>query len=161
MSSKFSCATCGFSFPEIEPRLFSFNSPYGACATCNGLGTKYFGGLDTCEDCGGKRLRAEALNVFLSDTEKINIVDITDLTISKAQEYFKNLPLTEKEKKIADVIVREIESRLDFMLNVGLDYLQLNRNTYSTSRLSVYIRETMINSSRLSHISATWVTPSS
>jgi excinuclease ABC subunit A len=133
MSSKFSCATCGFSFPEIEPRLFSFNSPYGACATCNGLGTKYFGGLDACEDCGGKRLRAEALNVFLSDTEKINIVDITDLTITKAQEYFKNLPLTEKEKKIADVIVREIESRLDFMLNVGLDYLQLNRKADTLS----------------------------
>ena len=133
MSSKFSCANCGFSFPEIEPRLFSFNSPYGACATCNGLGTKYFGGLDACEDCGGKRLRAEALNVFLSDTEKINIVDITDLTISKAQEYFKNLPLTEKEKKIADVIVREIESRLDFMLNVGLDYLQLNRKADTLS----------------------------
>ncbi len=133
MSSKFSCANCGFSFPEIEPRLFSFNSPYGACSSCNGLGTKYFGGLDACEDCGGKRLRAEALNVFLSDTEKINIVDITDLTISKAQEYFKNLPLSEKEKKIADVIVREIESRLDFMLNVGLDYLQLNRKADTLS----------------------------
>ena len=133
MSSKFSCAHCGFSFPEIEPRLFSFNSPYGACATCNGLGTKYFGGLDACEDCGGKRLRTESLNVFLSDTEKINIVDITDLTISKAAEYFRSLPLTEKEKKIADPIVREIESRLDFMLNVGLDYLQLNRKADTLS----------------------------
>jgi len=133
MSSKFSCANCGFSFPEIEPRLFSFNSPYGACATCNGLGTKYFGGLDACEDCEGKRLRPESLNVFLSDTEKINIVDITDLTILKAKEYFASLPLTDKEKQIADVIVREIESRLDFMLNVGLDYLQLNRKADTLS----------------------------
>jgi excinuclease ABC subunit A len=70
MSNKFSCANCGFSFPEIEPRLFSFNSPYGACPACNGLGTKYFGGLDECEVCMGKRLRPEALNVFLDDKEK-------------------------------------------------------------------------------------------
>lgn len=133
MSSKFSCANCGFSFPEIEPRLFSFNSPYGACQTCNGLGTKYFGGLDACEDCEGKRLRKEALNVFLDDTNKINIVDITDLTIQKAKEYFANLPLTEKEMEIASVVIREIQSRLDFMLNVGLAYLQLNRKADTLS----------------------------
>ena len=65
MSSKFACANDGFSFPELEPRLFSFNSPYGACPECNGLGTKYFGGLDVCEVCKGERLRPEALNVFL------------------------------------------------------------------------------------------------
>lgn len=133
MSNKFSCANCGFSFPEIEPRLFSFNSPYGACATCNGLGTKYFGGLDACEDCGGKRLRKEALNVFLDDTHKINIVDITDLTIAKAKEYFATLPLTAKEMEIANVITKEIQSRLDFMLNVGLAYLQLNRKADTLS----------------------------
>ena len=133
MSNKFSCANCGFSFPEIEPRLFSFNSPYGACATCNGLGTKYFGGLDACEDCGGKRLRKEALNVFLDDTNKINIVDITDLTIAKAKEYFATLPLTEKEMEIANVVTKEIQSRLDFMLNVGLAYLQLNRKADTLS----------------------------
>lgn len=133
MSNKFSCANCGFSFPEIEPRLFSFNSPYGACVTCNGLGTKYFGGLDACEDCGGKRLRKEALNVFLDDTHKINIVEITDLTIAKAKEYFATLPLTEKEMEIANVITKEIQSRLDFMLNVGLAYLQLNRKADTLS----------------------------
>jgi excinuclease ABC subunit A len=133
MSNKFSCANCGFSFPEIEPRLFSFNSPYGACATCNGLGTKYFGGLDACEDCRGKRLRKEALNVFLDDTHKINIVDITDLTIAKAKEYFATLPLTPKEMEIASVITKEIQSRLDFMLNVGLAYLQLNRKADTLS----------------------------
>ena len=133
MSSKFSCSNCGFSFPEIEPRLFSFNSPYGACATCNGLGTKYFGGLDACEDCEGKRLRKESLNVFLDDTNKINIVDITDLTIEKAKEYFAGLPLTEKEMEIASVVIKEIQSRLEFMLNVGLSYLQLNRKADTLS----------------------------
>ncbi len=133
MSNKFSCANCGFSFPEIEPRLFSFNSPYGACATCNGLGVKYVGALDACEDCDGKRLRKEALNVFLDGDNKINIVDITSLSIEDAGKYFAQLPLTDKEKEIAKVVVSEIESRLDFMLNVGLDYLQLNRKADTLS----------------------------
>ncbi|MEN9852568.1 MAG: excinuclease subunit excinuclease subunit [Candidatus Parcubacteria bacterium] len=133
VSSKFSCASCGFSFPEIEPRLFSFNSPYGACATCNGLGTKYFGGLDACEACDGKRLRPEAMNVFLSDTERVNIVDLTELSIRDSRKYFAELPLTKKENEIAKVIIKEIESRLDFMLGVGLDYLSLNRKANTLS----------------------------
>lgn len=133
MSNKFSCANCGFSFPEIEPRLFSFNSPYGACPTCNGLGTKYFGGLDECDVCSGKRLRPEALNVFLSDDEKLNIVDITTLSIRDAFAYFEKLPLSKKEQEIASVVIKEIESRLEFMLNVGLDYLALNRKADTLS----------------------------
>ncbi len=133
MSNKFSCASCGFSFPEIEPRLFSFNSPYGACPTCNGLGTKYFGGLDECDDCHGKRLRPEALHVYLDDTEKINIVDITALSIRDAKDYFARIPLTPKEQEIASVVIKEIESRLEFMLNVGLDYLSLNRKADTLS----------------------------
>lgn len=133
MSSKFSCANCGFSFPEIEPRLFSFNSPYGACPTCNGLGTKYIGALDECDDCGGKRLRKEALHVYLDDKKKVNIVDITALSISDAKKYFEELPLTPKEQEIANIVIKEIESRLDFMLNVGLDYLSLNRKADTLS----------------------------
>lgn len=133
MSGKFMCSNCGFSFPEIEPRLFSFNSPYGACTACNGLGTKYFGGLDECEECHGKRLRPEALAVYLDDTSKINIVDITNLSIQKAQEYFATLPLSKKEQEIAAVVIKEIESRLVFMLNVGLDYLALNRKADTLS----------------------------
>ncbi len=133
MSNKFSCANCGFSFPEIEPRLFSFNSPYGACPSCNGLGTKYFGGLDECDVCLGKRLRPEALNVFLDDVEKINIVDITALSIQDALTYFERLPLSKKEQEIAAVVIKEIESRLKFMLNVGLNYLALNRKADTLS----------------------------
>jgi excinuclease ABC subunit A len=72
MSSKFACKNDGFSFPEIEPRLFSFNSPYGACPDCNGLGTKYFGALDECETCHGARLRTEALNVFIKSKYQLN-----------------------------------------------------------------------------------------
>lgn len=133
MSNKFSCANCGFSFPEIEPRLFSFNSPYGACPTCNGLGTKYFGGLDACDVCEGKRLRPEALHVYLDDKEKINIVDITALSIKDAEAYFARLPLSKKDQEIASVVIKEIQSRLIFMLDVGLDYLALNRKADTLS----------------------------
>ncbi len=133
MSNKFTCPHCGFSFPEIEPRLFSFNSPYGACATCNGLGVKYIGALDACDDCGGKRLRKEALHVYLDETKKINIVDITNLSIDEASKYFSSLTLTAKETEIAKVVINEIQSRLNFMLNVGLNYLQLNRKADTLS----------------------------
>jgi excinuclease ABC subunit A len=133
MSNKFSCASCGFSFPEIEPRLFSFNSPYGACPTCNGLGTKYFGGLDECDACHGKRLRPEALHVYLDDVNKINIVDIVALSITDAEKYFADIPLSKKEQEIASVIIKEIQSRLQFMLNVGLNYLALNRKADTLS----------------------------
>ena len=134
MSSKFMCGTCGASFPEIEPRLFSFNSPYGACQTCNGLGLKYFGSLDACEDCGGKRLRKEAMNVFLDESrKKINIVEATNLTIKEAHEFFTDLKLTEQEEEISRVVVNEIVSRLQFMLNVGLEYLHLSRTANTLS----------------------------
>lgn len=138
MSNKFACANCGFSFPEIEPRLFSFNSPYGACPTCNGLGTKYFGALDECEDCGGKRLRKEALNVYLNDKdikEKKNIVEITALSIEDTREYFEKIKknISKKDLEIAKVVINEIEARLDFMLNVGLNYLSLNRRADTLS----------------------------
>ena len=134
MSSKFSCANDGFAFPEIEPRLFSFNSPYGACSTCNGLGTKYFGGLDPCEDCNGLRLRAEALHVYLGIKKNaLNIVDVTALSIQDVADFFIELELSEKEKEISKVIINEIEARIQFLLNVGLDYLSLDRKANTLS----------------------------
>jgi len=137
MSSKFSCANDGFAFPEIEPRLFSFNSPYGACPTCNGLGTKYFGGLDPCDDCKGLRLRVEALNVFLGKGNKtnkaLNIVDVTKLSIQNVADFFIELELNDQEKEISKVVINEIEARLQFLLNVGLDYLSLDRKANTLS----------------------------
>lgn len=135
LSAKFACKNDGFSFPEIEPRLFSFNSPYGACPECNGLGTKYFAALDPCEKCNGKRLRIEALSVMIGGDLKTgkNIVDFTSLSIADAKNFVKNLKITQKEKEIAHVVLREIESRLDFMLNVGLDYLALERRANTLS----------------------------
>jgi excinuclease ABC subunit A len=134
LSSKFSCPFDGFSFPEIEPRLFSFNSPYGACPTCNGLGTKYFGGLDVCEDCSGARLRSEALSVFLnSENNSLNIVELTKLSINKFADFFISLKLNEQEKEISKVVVKEILSRIQFLINVGLDYLSLDRKANTLS----------------------------
>ncbi|MCC7160694.1 excinuclease ABC subunit UvrA [Candidatus Nomurabacteria bacterium] len=134
MSAKFACKNDGFSFPEVEPRLFSFNSPYGACPTCNGLGSKYFMGSEPCDDCKGARLRKEALNVFLEANKiKVNILDLTSLSIKDAHDFFKNLKLSDKEKEISVPVVREIEARLQFMLDVGLDYLQLSRKANTLS----------------------------
>ncbi|HEU0086013.1 MAG TPA: excinuclease ABC subunit UvrA [Candidatus Paceibacterota bacterium] len=134
MSSKFACKNDGFSFPEVEPRLFSFNSPYGACPTCNGLGSKYFGGDEPCEDCHGARLRTEALHVFLyAGTTRKNILELSSFSIAEAAEFFKKLKLSEKEKEISLPVVREIEDRLEFMLDVGLDYLQLSRKANTLS----------------------------
>lgn len=133
MSSKFACPRDGFSFPEVEPRLFSFNSPYGACPTCNGLGTKYFGGTEACDDCGGARLRKEALHVFLGKTKGINIVKLTHLSIAQVADYFIELELNEQEKEISKVIIKEIEARIQFLLNVGLEYLSLDRKANTLS----------------------------
>ncbi|MBE3587273.1 MAG: excinuclease ABC subunit UvrA [Thermoanaerobacteraceae bacterium] len=229
------CPECGVSLPEIAPRLFSFNSPYGACPTCTGLGMKrevdpdlvipdksksiadgaidgWFKGsnayaclealaarygfsLDTpvaelapeqldkilygtggeripvvyrdtfghrkqyyasfegvinnlsrryretsseymreemerymsdrpCPDCGGARLRPEALAVKVGG---LSIVEVTRLSVKEAQRFFAGLELTERERIIARQILKEINARLGFLVNVGLDYLTLDR----------------------------------
>ncbi len=134
LSAKFSCPNDGYSFPEIEPRLFSFNSPYGACPECNGIGTKFFGGTEPCEVCHGKRLRPEALNVFLeSQKNRINIVDLTSFSVEQAFDFFASLKLSVKDREIGKGIMKEIEDRLTFLLNVGLEYLALSRTANTLS----------------------------
>jgi len=135
LSTKFSCPFDGYSYPEIEPRLFSFNSPYGACPECNGLGTADFFVKDPCLVCNGARLRPEALNVFLKSDKggKKNIVEVTALSVTDAKEFFENIKMTEKEKEISDVLIREILERLQFMINVGIEYLTLDRRANTLS----------------------------
>ncbi|MBI5140174.1 MAG: excinuclease ABC subunit UvrA [Candidatus Vogelbacteria bacterium] len=130
MSAKYTCPNDGFSFLEVEPRLFSFNSPYGACEVCHGLGTKEIFSDEICEACQGKRLRPEALNVFIHNK---SIVDIANFSIKDAYEFFKSLKLTEREIGISSVVTREIENRIKFMLDVGLEYLSLNRKAGTLS----------------------------
>jgi excinuclease ABC subunit A len=108
MSVKFMCPYDGFSYPEIEPRLFSFNSPYGACAACNGLGTESIFSDKPCQTCNGARLRDEALHVLIDGK---NIVEVTNLSIEKASVYFKDIKLTDSEKEIAKVVLKEISTR--------------------------------------------------
>jgi len=222
-SELFSCPNCGISLPEIEPRLFSFNSPYGACRSCQGLGSKlvidpelvipnknlsiaegaifpwahashkvgrqrffwymledlaereridlfkpvkelpkekidlilYGDGIfegvipwlerryretdseytreeieqymveKVCEACKGKRLRPEALSVKIAGK---SIADICEIEISKLKEFFENLKFeNEAKEKIARPIVKEILNRIQFLIDVGLDYLTLER----------------------------------
>jgi len=243
-SSKFACPESGFTIEEIEPRLFSFNSPYGACEECEGIGVNLnidsnlvvpdskkslaegaiepwakskflyyaqtlaslskhykfsldapwkkltkevkdvilFGSNDdeikfsyddgyekystkktfegvvnnlerrfletesewkreeisqyqsesSCEKCKGLRLKDEALCVKI---DKLNISEVTIKSISEAKKWFESLnaKLNEKEKKIAQHILKEINERLDFLLNVGLDYLTLSRESGTLS----------------------------
>lgn len=236
-SSNLACPECGFSVEELAPRMFSFNSPYGACPECDGLGAKMivdpdllvpdttksiddaaflawagstsnyypqflsavcehydipqnvpvselspeqmkkllygtggervrflyendfghrkeayvpFEGIvhnlerryrDTasdmmrehienymsakpCGSCKGQRLRKESLAVTIGSQ---NIAHVTSLSIGEAQRYFDSLTLTEKEMTIANLILKEINSRLGFLVNVGLEYLSLSR----------------------------------
>ncbi len=143
ISAKFLCPYDGFSYPEIEPRMFSFNSPYGACPECNGLGTKNFFGEEVCEKCNGARLREEALHILLGgeiDKEGIrrggkNIVDIVAMSITDCDIFFRQFinTLTPNEKSICKVIVKEIDARLQFMINVGIEYLSLDRRAHTLS----------------------------
>lgn len=147
ISAKFMCPYDGFSYPEIEPRLFSFNSPYGACTECNGLGTRHFFGDEACLQCKGARLRAEALHVLLGskpsplskrgaraeERRGINIIELAAMSISDAFDFFASLKLTPKEREIAKVVLREIESRLQFMVDVGIEYLTLDRRAHTLS----------------------------
>lgn len=136
LSAKFICPVDGSSFPEVEPRLFSFNSPYGACPECNGLGVVGIFQSDECPSCKGARLRPEAMRVYLgghgSSLGK-NIVDFTALTVKEASTFIANLKLSKKQHDIAWPALREIIERLEFMQNVGIEYLTLDRRANTLS----------------------------
>lgn len=137
MSAKFICPVDGSSFPEVEPRLFSFNSPYGACPECNGLGMVGIFQSDECPACKGARLRPEALRVYLGGDGKKqlgkNIVDFTAMTVKDAAEFIATLQLTDKQQEIAWPALREIIERLEFMKDVGIEYLTLERRANTLS----------------------------
>ncbi|NQT07348.1 MAG: excinuclease ABC subunit UvrA, partial [Candidatus Omnitrophica bacterium] len=228
-SEKHACVHCGISFEELSPRAFSFNSPYGACSKCGGLGNKmeidtdliipdksrplitavqpwrrggrgivlyyrrllrslardYDFDVDTpyrqldkgikkivlygnedhggwfegiihnlerrfqetesefvkteinkymsvlpCVECHGARLKKESLAVTIQDK---NIIEACAISIKKAMEFFDNLNLSREEKLISHQVLKEIKQRLHFMVNVGLDYLTLDRASSTLS----------------------------
>ena len=132
-SEKLACIRCGVSYPEITPRIFSFNSPHGACPVCDGIGyamtadapeAEDFTLLELCEACHGARLRPESLSIKIA---KQSIADVTRRSVRVAAEFFASLTFTEREMVIAHRILKEIRERLGFLVNVGLDYLTLDR----------------------------------
>ncbi len=147
------CLQCAHSIPELEPRLFSFNSPFGACQRCQGLGTvhewpwdendtnawkadypQFFGDKyakkHVCTACQGKRLNKYALAVTIAGS---NIYDLANLSIQEALQFFKQLTLEKTAREIARGLIKEIINRLTFLNNVGLSYLTLNRSARTLS----------------------------
>ncbi len=133
LSSKWSCPDDGFSFEEIEPRLFSFNSPYGACDSCQGLGRKSFFSDKKCISCEGQRLKKESLSILIGGK---NIWETVSLDIAGAHSFFNDIIplLPEKEIKVSEGLTTEIISRLEFLLEVGLDYVSLKQEASTLSR---------------------------
>jgi len=243
MSEAFACPHCDFSLEELEPRMFSFNAPYGSCPDCKGLGFKLkisealiipdkektlinggiepLSGMDefniyikkleivcnkynidmnkkmkdltrkeldiilygtkeniefdfktrsgnkmhsiepyegisnnlerryletnsefirewlgkymvehTCDTCDGKRLKQSVLSVLIN---KKNIIDLTDMNIKKLYDFFDKLKLSKEKAEIVNLLIKEIKSRLEFLINVGLSYLTLSRSAGTLS----------------------------
>jgi excinuclease ABC subunit A len=137
-SEKLACIRCGVSYPEITPRVFSFNSPHGACPTCSGIGFVLPPGCpedevvpqQKCPACKGARLKPESLAVKIAGR---SIAEVTQLSVRAAADFFAGLTLTEREILIAQRILKEIRERLGFLINVGLDYLTLDRPAQTLS----------------------------
>src|SRR3990172_4789892 len=165
-SERLACIDCGVSYPEVSPRIFSFNNPHGACTSCGGLGTAldarleregeadflgaslqsldrrykftesarvreqietYVDRLSTlrpCPSCQGTRLRPESLAIKVAG---LSIAAVTRLSVKEALRFFTEIHLSDKDQKFARRILKEIRERLGFLVNVGLDYLTLDR----------------------------------
>ena len=152
-SEKNACVDCGISLPDIEPQLFSFNSPRGACEKCGGLGRIFKqlnwesmfewmqavhefktneDGFELCPDCHGQRLNPVALAVTVGEK---NIAQVVDMSVERCGNFFIELEnqLDDTDKKISRQVLKEIKSRLKFLCDVGLDYLTLSRKSATLS----------------------------
>ncbi|CAO3881319.1 excinuclease ABC subunit UvrA [Achromobacter mucicolens] len=141
-SVKRACPSCGTSFPEPDPRLFSYNSKHGWCTGCYGTGLQlqgfdeeqtgeetawnawYEGEAKTCTQCDGQRLNRVARAVRWRDK---SIAELASLPVSDAHTFFTGLVARGREGEIARDILAEIRGRLNFMQEVGLNYLALDR----------------------------------
>ncbi|HEV2430420.1 MAG TPA: excinuclease ABC subunit UvrA [Burkholderiales bacterium] len=154
-STKRACRACGRSFPELDPRLFSYNSKHGWCPACYGTGLQIddvewsderarTGAEDNvldswiewleideaCPECEGQRLNREALAVRWQGK---NIAEYATQPIDSLKALFKSISLKNREGEIARDIVAELNSRLDFLGQVGLGYLTLDRSAPTLS----------------------------
>jgi excinuclease ABC subunit A len=166
------CPVCGFGFPEIEPRFFSFNNPRGACKTCNGLGTidieeieqvQYQSGdeprmvqnvkykisdkiahkteedeegevdelaIRVCPECQGTRLAEGPRNVLIAGKA---ITQLANLSALELRETLQSSEWSSRGQLIADKILKQIDSRLNYMIRVGTGYLSMDRPTRTLS----------------------------
>lgn len=137
-SSTLACPTCGVSLPEIDPRLFSFNSKYGACPRCRGLGYENIEEeeeidvltLTPCKLCRGTRLRQEALAIKINEK---NIAELSAISIDELKNFLSELKISPHESLIAERILKEIFIKLEFLQKIGVGYLSLNRPAFSLS----------------------------
>ncbi|MBN2373266.1 excinuclease ABC subunit UvrA [bacterium] len=118
------CPQCGDVYEDIDPRLFSFNSRYGACPLCDGLGTVSGNGIP-CPGCVGKRLNEKALSIMIAGH---SIADMTSLDVNESARFFPAIRFSDREAAIAGLIIPEIIARLEFLDRVGLSYLTLDRS---------------------------------
>ncbi len=145
-STKRACPNCGTGFPELDPRLFSFNSRHGWCTGCFGTGLQLeqfdaeqsgeesawrdAGGTEgdskpgVCADCAGHRLNPVALHVLFRDQ---SIAALTNLPVRDFSAGLQKLKLVGREREIARDLLAELTTRTNFLCDVGLGYLQLNR----------------------------------
>ena len=147
-STKRACPSCGRSFSELDPRLFSFNSKHGWCENCYGTGVE-MAGFDAeqtgeeiwwnewyehdpqaCSVCNGQRLSPVALNVRFRDR---SIAALAAESVGGSAGFFDKLKLNPREKEIARDLLSELRSRLRFLDRVGLGYLQLDRSAPTLS----------------------------
>jgi excinuclease ABC subunit A len=153
-STKRACPTCGTSFAELDPRMFSFNSKHGWCASCQGTGESVKGfkldertseefadreldafldakeAFEACVSCNGARLNPIARNVRFRD---LGIHQLVAESVIDVESFVNRLKLTGREEEIARDIVAEVKSRLSFLKEVGLGYLTLDRSAPTLS----------------------------
>jgi len=147
-SVKRACPKCNRSFPELDPRLFSYNSKHGWCPRCYGTGELmsgfdenqtgeeiwwnewWEGGERVCPGCKGRRLRTEALAVTFQDR---SIAEFAALSVKDAERTFRALRLKGRDAEIARDLLPELRSRLGFLMEVGLPYLSLDRGAPTLS----------------------------
>ncbi len=141
-STRRACPSCGRSFAELDPRLFSYNSKHGWCESCYGTGVAikgfdaeqtgeeiwwnewFEGEAASCPDCDGQRLNPVALNVLFRDQ---SIAALAALPVDAARKFFVGLKLVGREREIGRDLLAEIRSRLEFLRDVGLGYISLDR----------------------------------
>jgi excinuclease ABC subunit A len=145
------CNKCGFSLPELEPRMFSFNNPKGACSACDGLGylapTEVEAGessdeddseagrfdelkLVTCPACHGDRLRPEFSFVKIKGH---SLPHLSRLPISELNQLFATLTWTHREEQIANKTIKQIKDRIQYLNDLGVGYLSISRSTRTLS----------------------------